>query len=88
MKYLALALTLTLSCRGKAILDVDTDTDSDTDTDTGDIDGDGDGYTVADGDCDDAHSGALDTCGDGINNDCDGIIDIPDCDAYSDCYAR
>ncbi|QCU89794.1 S8 family serine peptidase [Thiomicrorhabdus sediminis] len=46
-------------------------------------DADGDGYTVADGDCDDTdasiHPGANDTRGkkgrDGIDNDCNGIID-------------
>ena len=42
-----------------------------------DPDGDGDGVTVADGDCDDTdasiHPGATDTCGDGIDQDCNGV---------------
>lgn len=47
-------------------------------SDTG-IDADGDGYTCAQGDCDDSnadiHPGAFEVCGDGIDNDCDGLID-------------
>jgi hypothetical protein len=51
--------------------------------DTQTTDNDGDGWTVAEGDCDDndskVHPGANDTRGkqgrDGIDNDCDGVID-------------
>jgi len=43
------------------------------------IDADGDGYTDAQGDCDDGnediHPGAFDVCDDGIDNDCDGLVD-------------
>ena len=41
-----------------------------------DVDADEDGYTINDGDCDDTDAGihpdATDTCGDGIDQDCDG----------------
>lgn len=43
------------------------------------VDRDGDGYTVAQGDCDDlnydVHPGAREICGDGIDNNCNGVID-------------
>jgi hypothetical protein len=43
------------------------------------IDHDGDGYTVAQGDCDDTnamvHPGMPEICGDGLDNDCDGMAD-------------
>jgi hypothetical protein len=45
-------------------------------------DADGDGQTVADGDCDDRvdvgatiKKGAVEICGDGLDNDCDGVAD-------------
>ena len=44
-----------------------------------DDDGDGDGWTEEDGDCDDTrpqvHPDAEETCGDGLDNDCNGVID-------------
>ena len=57
-------------------------------------DGDGDGYMICEGDCDDtdvainpdAVEGAIDdpTCSDGIDNDCDGLIDTdPPCISIS-----
>ena len=46
-------------------------------TDT--VDHDGDGYSMAQGDCDDTnpavHPGAIEICGDGLDNDCDGVAD-------------
>jgi hypothetical protein len=40
---------------------------------------DGDGYSVAQGDCDDTnpmvHPGMAEICGDGLDNDCDGVAD-------------
>jgi hypothetical protein len=42
-------------------------------------DGDGDGKSVAQGDCDDTNmmvnKGAAEICGDGLDNDCDGVAD-------------
>ncbi|MDP2308856.1 MAG: MopE-related protein [Pseudomonadota bacterium] len=53
-----------------------------------DSDRDGDGFTDAEGDCDDtdaATSGdAAEILTDGIDNDCDGIIDAGDATAYTD----
>jgi hypothetical protein len=46
-------------------------------TDTGDMDGDG--QSIAAGDCDDTNNkikkGAPEICGDGLDNDCDGVAD-------------
>ncbi len=59
-------------------------------TDTADVDGDG--VTLADGDCDDTNDkvkpGLAETCGDGLDNDCDGVADwttgaaVPACSPY------
>jgi len=50
-----------------------------TGSDGDDSDDDGDGYTETDGDCNDnnkaIHPGAIDTCDDGIDQDCDGKDD-------------
>jgi hypothetical protein len=58
------------------------------------MDLDGDGQSLHDGDCDDSmtdpmapmrHKGAKDLCGDGIDQDCDGIPDNdPSCDPLGD----
>jgi hypothetical protein len=43
------------------------------------VDGDGDGKSVAQGDCDDTNmmvnKGLAEICGDGLDNDCDGVAD-------------
>lgn len=48
-------------------------------------DGDGDGQSVAQGDCDDTNmavkKGAAEICGDGLDNDCDGVADRTASDA-------
>ncbi|MGA1394024.1 MAG: putative metal-binding motif-containing protein, partial [Phycisphaerales bacterium] len=58
------------------------------------IDADGDGYppiACGGGDCDDSNPdvnpGAKELCGDGIDNDCDGLVDCddPDCAGDSGC---
>ena len=50
-----------------------------------------DGYTDADGDCDDDNEainpGAVEVLGDGLDNDCDGLIDSGPADIYTDATA-
>ena len=57
----------------------DDDTGDDDDTTDPTLDVDGDGFSPADGDCDDAnpdiHPDAVDSCGDDVDDDCDGIAD-------------
>jgi hypothetical protein len=52
------------------------------------VDLDGDGFSPADGDCDDAdplvHPGAREVCDDGIDNNCNGAVDVHEPDADSD----
>jgi hypothetical protein len=74
--------------------DCDGRADEDGDTPSGDVvDRDGDHVTIAAGDCDDTpetgatvHPGAAELCGDGLDNDCDGVADRgPDgaCDPFT-----
>ena len=76
-------------CDGK----VDEDASGNPSTDT--MDHDGDGVTIAAGDCDDTnpmvHPGMAEICGDGLDNDCDGVADrsvdgsgnVTACSAYA-----
>jgi len=63
-------------------LDDDCDGLADDDNDTASDDAedhDGDGVTIADGDCDDTReevTGEAEVCGDGLDNDCDGVADF------------
>jgi uncharacterized protein (TIGR03382 family) len=47
------------------------------------LDADSDGHSSCDGDCDDddasVHPDAEERCDDGLDNDCDGAVDEPDC---------
>ena len=63
------------------------------------VDGDGDLWLICEGDCDDTdpssnpgaiESKATSTCGDGKDNDCDGLVDgaDPDCEPAGPCTAR
>jgi hypothetical protein len=56
----------------------DNDCDGQLDEGTVNADDDGDGYTEVGGDCDDGNArvnpAALETFGDGVDNDCDGVI--------------
>jgi hypothetical protein len=67
----------------------DDDAVGDDDDTTPPEDADGDGYTEAQGDCDDnddtAYPGALETNGDGVDSNCDGLDDlVPGENCYSD----
>jgi hypothetical protein len=54
-------------------------------------DTDGDGFGTCDGDCDDAdptvHPGALETCNDGIDSNCDGLSTFEDADNDGDGFS-
>jgi len=58
------------------------DSDCDGDIPADEDDGDGDGWMACEGDCDDAddsaHPDADEECGDGVDNDCDGLTDADD----------
>ncbi|MCO4770059.1 MAG: lamin tail domain-containing protein [Deltaproteobacteria bacterium] len=73
---------------------VDNDCDGFVDEGTLSVDDDGDGYCEASctdgttaGDCDDAdflaNPGVDELCSDGVDNDCDGLVDVPDNDGDS-----
>ncbi len=79
---------------GRSTCDGDCD---DADATLNPLDLDGDGWDTCSGDCDDAddarHPGELDVC-DGVDNDCDGVVDDPPdadgdgatiCDEFPDC---
>lgn len=57
-----------------------TTADTGTGADTASPDADSDGYTLSEGDCEDSdpgvHPGAVEVCGDGIDNDCDGADSV------------
>jgi hypothetical protein len=78
----------TADSNGGAAPDSDTDSDSDTDTDSdSDTDRDADGWTVDEGDCDDEDAarnpGAPEICN-GIDDDCDSLVDGDDDDLVGD----
>ena len=56
------------------------------------LDSDGDGLTSCDGDCDDSsdlrHPDLDELCDDGLDNDCNGLLDCEDsaCATYSSCF--
>ena len=74
------------TCNGR-----DTDCDGVADDGTVCFDDDGDGFTEADGDCNDAdpaiNPGATDAPDDGIDSDCNGVVDAGFTDADGDGFA-
>ncbi len=70
---------------------LDQDCDADVDEGTSNADDDQDGFPEVRGDCNDAnpaiHPGATEVIGNGIDDDCDGVVDIAGADVDGDGYS-
>jgi hypothetical protein len=79
-----LFLVLAIGCGPKNRVDDDIADDG-----GGDVDSDGDGFTVSGGDCNDSdplvNPGTAEVCGDGIDNNCNGMMDSGDYACMTPC---